>query len=123
MPGGKLIFAGRIPSLVDAIPSDRVQQLASRAQCVAFSQEALLDALEDRRQVDVRTTDGTRTGKYLHQMRQDGNARWFFLAHTDNPDNPDVTRPDRLRLSFRGRYAPRAVRRADRPHRCNRLPL
>ena len=57
--GGKLIFAGRIPSLVDAIPSDRVQRLASRAQCVAFSQEALLDALEDRRQVDVRTTDGT----------------------------------------------------------------
>lgn len=104
--GGKLIFAGRIPSLVDAIPSDRVQRLASRAQCVAFSQEALLDALEDRRQVDVRTTDGTRTGKYLHQMRQDGNARWFFLAHTDNPDNPDVTRPDRLRLSFRGRYVP-----------------
>ena len=104
--GGKLIFAGRIPTLVDAIPSDRVAKLAAKAQCVDFSQETVLAALEDQRQVDVRKANGTRTDHFIHQLRIDGEDRWFFLSQTDNPDNKDVTHPEKIRIRFKGRFVP-----------------
>jgi hypothetical protein len=104
--GGKLIFAGRIPTLVDAVPSNRVKKLAERAAVIPFSQEAVLDALSGARQVDVRRHDGQRTTALLHQMRQDGDARWFFLCQAYNPDNQDVTRPEKLRIRFKGRFIP-----------------
>ena len=41
--GGKLIFAGRIPTLVDAMPSDRVQKLAEKCVCIGFTKGAILE--------------------------------------------------------------------------------
>jgi len=104
--GGQLIFMGPVAALVDAKPSDRVQLLAANCQQIPFDQESLLNALADLRQVDVRDANGVRVNGYVHQIRQDGDSRWFFLCHAYNPDNNDVTAPEALRLTFTGRFVP-----------------
>ncbi len=102
--GGKLIFAGRIPTLVDAVPSDRAKKLAKRATVISFSRNAILEALSDERQIDIRIEDGTRPGNLLSQYRQDGHDRWLFIAHAFNPENPDVIQRHKITLRVRGEF-------------------
>ncbi len=100
--GGKLIFAGRIPSLVDAVPSDRVQKLAKKAQCVSFSKGAILDALDEARFIDIRDEQGARTTNLLHQTRIEGDARYLFICHSEKPANPDVCPKENITLRIKG---------------------
>lgn len=81
--GGTLLFAGEIPALVDAVPSERAQRLASHSRRVNFSRARILDALEPHRDVDVRQPDGTRCDSILHQIRQDGEIRYAFFCNID----------------------------------------
>lgn len=75
---GTILFAGEIPSLVDAVPSDRARTLAARCQSVDFSRPRLLEALTPFRDLEVR---GATT--LLYQLRHDGAARHLFLCNTD----------------------------------------
>jgi hypothetical protein len=81
--GGQLIFAGEIPSLVDAIPSDRARQLAARAQRIPFTERAILAAVEEVREVGITLNDGVRSTTVLTQLRSDGQVRYAFLCQTD----------------------------------------
>lgn len=103
--GGKLIFAGRIPSLVDAKPSDRAIKLARRARTVGFSRNEILEALADEREIDIRQANGARTTDLISQYRQDGADRWLFIAHAFKPNNPDVIDSRRLTIRIRGEFA------------------
>ena len=100
--GGKLIFAGRIPSFVDAVPSDRVQKLAKKATCVNFSKGAILDALDEARFIDIRDEQGARTANLLHQTRIEGDTRYLFICHSEKPANPDVCPIEKITLRIRG---------------------
>lgn len=104
--GGRLIFAGQTPTLVDAQPSDRVQRLAARALCVPLQRLSVLQALEPEREVDIRAASGVRTGGLLYQLRQDGERRWLFVCHGDKPVCPDVTVPEDVVLRLAGRWTP-----------------
>ena len=81
--GGQVIFAGEVPSLVDAIPSDRAAKLAAKSVRVDFTRQQVMNTLEDLREVDVRLAEGGRAGTILHQIRQDGDARHIFFCNTD----------------------------------------
>ena len=81
--GGTLIFAGEIPSLVDAIPSEAPAQLAARSQCVGYSKTAILQALEPFREVEVRLHDTRAADCLLHQIRQEGESRYLYFCNTD----------------------------------------
>src|SRR5690606_5125412 len=50
--GGTLVFAGEVPSLVDAQPSDRAQRLAARATACAWDERAIVACLEPARLID-----------------------------------------------------------------------
>ena len=102
--GGRLIFAGRIPTLVDAQPSDRAMKLAKRAQVVSFSRNAILEALSDERQIDIRIENGSRPTNLLSQYRHDGHDRWLFIAHAFKPQNPDKTERHTMTLRIRGEF-------------------
>lgn len=104
--GGKLIFAGRIPSLVDAVPSDRVQKLAQRAQVIGFGKGEILAALEGVRAIDVRTDAGFRTENLLHQLRREGETQYLFLCHGTKPVNPDVCTEENIVVRIRGQWKP-----------------
>lgn len=108
--GGRLVFAGRIPELVDAKPSSRVKELAQRAECISFSKGAILSALDGVRFVDIRDDKGMRTTNLLHQVRAEGDTRYVFLCHGEKPENPDVCPREDIVLRIRGEWK---VRRMD----------
>ncbi len=76
--GGTIVFAGEIPSLVDAIPSDRAQKLAARCQRIDFNRARLLATLATFRDIEV-----PGAGTLLYQLREDGDTRHLFLCNTD----------------------------------------
>ena len=88
--GGRLIFAGRIPHLVDAVPNDRAKKLAERSECVSFDKMALLEALESERMVGIRAANGAMTENLLTRMRKDNRGYWLFIANGRKPENPDI---------------------------------
>lgn len=108
--GGRLVFAGRIPELVDAKPNSRVKELALRAECISFSKGAILSALDGVRFVDIRDDKGMRTTNLLHQVRAEGDTRYVFLCHGEKPENPDVCPREDIVLRIRGEWK---VRRMD----------
>ena len=103
--GGKLIFMGDAPTLCDAVASDRGAALCAQSERIDFSRAALLTALEDCRTVTLRYADGRLTGDLLYQMRQDGEVKWLFLAHTCEPRNKDVDRAEEICVTINGDYA------------------
>ena len=100
--GGRLIFLGEAPRYADAAASDRGVALWEKARRVAFEKEAVLQALEPIRQVELREKTGRRTGDLLYQLRQDGENRWLFLAHGEKPYHRDIPRPRQIRVAVEG---------------------
>ncbi|MBR6570204.1 MAG: hypothetical protein IKK75_07095 [Clostridia bacterium] len=102
--GGKLVFLGNAPELVDAMPNVRGRVLWANAQRCAFEREALMNALEDVRLLDIRNADGSRTTNLIHQLRQDGCGLWLFVAHAQEPLCKDAYRVQKIRLSMQGAF-------------------
>ena len=105
--GGRIIFLGKPPAYVDALPSERGRKLWEACEHIAFERLTVLDALEDLRDIEVRDDSGVRTRGLLYQIRDEGKGgpRWLFIAHADRPVNADIPRPERLRAGIRGEWA------------------
>lgn len=102
--GGKLIFMGSAPEWMDAAPSDAPRNLYAGSQVISFSRAELLEALEDVRNIDLRTNDGAYTTNVLYQMRQDGDDRWLFLCRGKFPYNKDISRHFTLKVKVKGEW-------------------
>ena len=107
--GGKLVFMGDCPRYVDAVISERAKALYTDSEVIAFTEDALLGALAEVREVSVKDERGFSVNDMLYQLRQDGESRWFFLGRGKHPhwtgrivhlDQP----PRLLRISFDGEY-------------------
>jgi hypothetical protein len=99
--GGTVLFAGEVPSLVDAQPSDAPAVLAAGCVRLPWSEIALLDALApvcDVRLVDAR---GAQVADVLHQMREEEGTRYLFLCNTTRKK-----RLPALELQVRGQWNP-----------------
>ena len=81
--GGKVVFAGEVAVCCDAVLSDRPAKLAEKCRRVDFSRTALLDAVEECRDLKVIRQDGYPAEKLLYQMRRDGEKRILFLANSE----------------------------------------
>lgn len=100
--GGRVIVLGEAPTQVDALPSDKPATLLAQCQQVRFDKTAILNALQDVRQLEIRDQTGSAAENLLHQLRQDGDNRWLFLCHGDKPANPDIPTRQELRIRLRG---------------------
>ncbi len=98
--GGTVVFAGGVPTLVDAAASDRPRRLAERCIQVPLTRRPLLGALEPWRQLDAATADGVRPNSLVAQMRQDGQHRLVFACNSDRERGIGP-----VTLSVRGRWA------------------
>ena len=103
--GGRLIFLGDAPALENAIPSVRGKALYDASKRVSFSREAILEALDDVRLIDIRNDDGTRTENLIHQLRAEAGGLWLFIAHSRDPYNKDIPRGQKVRIQIQGEYA------------------
>ena len=105
--GGNLIFLGECPTLVDAVPSDEVKKLYKRSTVIPFERYSLLTALEKERELEIRTENGALATNYIHQMRDDGDYRWLFIANAVYQNITDFAPPHKLIIKVKGKFAPK----------------
>lgn len=85
--GGRVIFAGNVPYLVDALPSARALKLAQKCMHVQFNRTEILEALREDRVVEIRDDKGKYSSNLMYQMREDGNKKWLFICHVNRKNN------------------------------------
>lgn len=102
--GGKLVFAGDVPTLEDACQSERARQLAKVAEVVQFNKGSVLEAVEDVRMVELRNETGAMTTNLLHQLRKDGDGRWLFIAHGTEPRNKHISEKQDVTIRVKGAW-------------------
>jgi hypothetical protein len=89
--GGKIIFMGDIPEYVAAQQSDSIIRLSERCEKIPFEKQALIQRLEPYRTLSVRDKSGIAAENLIYQMREDGENRWIFIAHSEKPEKQDTT--------------------------------
>ena len=104
--GGKLIFMGDAPSLVDAVPSDYAKSLFEKSEKIDFSRASLLTALEDVRTLTIRYADGKLTDNYIYQMREDNDCKWLFICCSKEPDNKHIDNGRDIQIILNGTFSP-----------------
>jgi hypothetical protein len=71
---------------------------------VPYSSYHLLNAVEKLRDVDIRTSNGERSGNLLYQLREDNLKCWLFICHGKKPDNIDIVKKETLQIIISGEY-------------------
>ncbi|KAG9230720.1 hypothetical protein BJ875DRAFT_487689 [Amylocarpus encephaloides] len=80
--GGKVIFAGSSPDLVDAqVPASN--PTVKNSQSIFWNQQNILSALDQYRDIRIFTDQGTPVDNMLYQMREEGNIRFVFVVNRD----------------------------------------
>lgn len=103
--GGKLIFMGDAPCLVDAVPCTRAKELFGKSEAVDFSRASLLTALEDVRTLTVRYADGRLTDNYIYQLREDNDCKWLFVCCSKEPDNKHIDDGKDVQIILNGTFS------------------
>jgi len=103
--GGKLIFLGAAPKYENACDSPRGKELWEKSVHTQFTKEALTEALESVRMVEIRLDTGIKTTSLLHQVREDGEDRWLFVAHSVLEGHRDVPKEKNIRIWMDGEYS------------------
>lgn len=111
--GGTLIMMGEAPRYVDAVPSEEGKALAAKAQNITAGRAALLEALKPFRFVQMNGADGSMKNDLIYQLRQDGEARWLFVAHAVPARNKDLLENDVVRFTLDGCWKPTLYNTAD----------
>lgn len=104
--GGKLIFMGDAPSLVDAVPDVMAKELFDKSKKIDFSRASLLTALEDVRTLTIRYADGRLTDNYIYQLREDNDCKWLFVCPSKEPDNKHIDYGRDIQIILDGTYSP-----------------
>ena len=104
--GGKVIFMGRLPYLVDARPDERAAALTVGQTVIPQSKDALYRAVAEYRDVEIRDKNGARTKGLMCNTRRDGNGRWLFLAHMYKPELAHLVTPEQISIKVKGNYHP-----------------
>lgn len=104
--GGRLLILGERPRLVDASDPGGALDFLQTVPVIPFAKNALLQALEPVRLLDIRDEGGRRSDRYLTQLRRDGEGYWLFIAGGRCPGAPDMSHPQRLTIRIRGQWQP-----------------
>lgn len=109
--GGKLVYFGGLPALVDGAPSDRAQVLQKIAEQVD-DMYAVPKALAYLREVEI-TATGAQADKenmaladartdLLYRYCEEGDMRWLFIAHALASD--ENAPPEDIRIRIQGQW-------------------
>lgn len=102
--GGKVVFCGKPAGYVDAKSSNKVKEFAEKCMNIPFDKIAVLETLEEVREIEVRRSDGQLTDQFLYQMRDEGENRWIFIANGKKPDTQDISQETSYRISIKGEW-------------------
>jgi len=104
--GGKVIFAGELAGIIDGVVEKSDIFSGYESDRIPFAKTAILEALEDFREIDIRCGDGSRAEWLLYQLRQDGNDRWLFVCNGTKSSNQDIPLEEHITLTIKGEYTP-----------------
>ena len=76
--GGKVVFLGEAPSMIEGLPSEEALRFAEECEVVPFEKWEVLDTLESCRYVKIESE--RREGEYLSTVREDNGDRWLFVT-------------------------------------------
>ena len=107
--GGKVIFAGDSPKYIDAVPNSAVKKLFEKAINIPFEKQAILKALSNERDIEVKDSFGNTTEQFIYQLRKDGDIHNLFIANVKpafewrcNGTHP----PTQAIIKIKGEYTP-----------------
>ena len=101
--GGRLLFTGKIPTHIDAMPSNRVAELAKKAEYVPTTRRDILEALQPCRVLEIKTNMGKPSDNLFYNMREDGTGRWLFISHVKRRNNR-IGKPERYQVRIKGQW-------------------
>lgn len=101
--GGRLIFMGRIPELVDGRKSDRARKLAEKCISIRKDENELLNALQEERIVEIRKENGILSDNLFYQMREDGDCKWLYVCHVNRKNN-HISNSEGYEIKIKGNY-------------------
>ncbi len=110
--GGKVLFVGDIPALVEGEPSEEVEAFAAGCVLLPFEKRAVLATLAGQGVLDIRSA--RKPEKYLATVREDEGGRWVFVTsprvnfpypHSVPVKNDRTVVKDTLSLSMKGEWS------------------
>ncbi|MBQ6382248.1 MAG: hypothetical protein IJJ42_01440 [Clostridia bacterium] len=113
--GGTLLFAGKPPRYAGCRKSATLDRLIRSSGHVQLSRREVLEKLQPWREVDFLEGGKKRTRNLLHQLRQDGDSRWLFIAQAYNDMRArqeevwyrrPLHDPQRMEIRIRGCWSP-----------------
>ncbi|MBE6761085.1 MAG: hypothetical protein E7551_02245 [Ruminococcaceae bacterium] len=104
--GGRVIFMGEAPTLVDAVPSNAATKLAEQCQKIGWSKNALLSTLEENRDIEIRKANGHLSDNLFYAMRNDGEGKNLFICHVGAPCRIRPPMGEQYRIKIKGIYKP-----------------
>lgn len=78
--GGTVYFLGEVPKYVECRKNEALEQLVNRCEQISISKQAILEKLENWREVDFWEKGEKRAHNLLYQMREEKDCRWLFVA-------------------------------------------
>lgn len=100
--GGTIIFLGNVPSCIDAEKSDEVTELSKECRIIGDTGTGLWEELKEYAQVRLFYGDHEQAEDLLCQMRREGDNRYLFIAHRDNPEKKYLVTKKRLTVRMKG---------------------
>ncbi|MCH5211239.1 MAG: hypothetical protein J1F01_09795 [Oscillospiraceae bacterium] len=104
--GGKVIFIGNCPDCVDALACGDAKELFEKSVSVPTASPSLLEELKEERFVSVYGESGKMTDNLIHTLRDDNGEKYLFLARAKKDINPDIIKPQRIKIVINGMYTP-----------------
>lgn len=104
--GGKVIFMGEIPSMVDAVASNEAKALADKCSVISWSKLKLLEELEPYRTVEIRKNNGQPSDNLMYSMRNDGEGKNLFICHVNDAFRDAVDKKEKYIITIKGEYKP-----------------
>jgi len=97
--GGKVIFAGDIPLIMDAEKSARASNFAKDCETVEIS--GLLTALENEKDIKITREDGSLSDNLFYQLRSDGEIKRLFICNVKG----NKTVHEKYTIRIKGSYS------------------
>lgn len=104
--GGKVIFMGEIPTMVDAVASEEPAVLAEKCETISWSKTKLYGALADYRTVEIRDRRGNPSDNLMYQMRNDGDGKNLFICHIRDTLRTAIDEAENYTIKIKGEFKP-----------------
>lgn len=102
--GGRVIFMGQKPILVDA-EKKALPDLLLDLPVIPFDYAALMQAAEPERLVEMKDENGVQSSHHMYQMRTLGKDRILFIANGKREKNRDLPLCETYTVGVKGDYA------------------